>query len=308
MGFVDKKKYKVTPGWTSFITPCQRKTEKNLMMSCMTNTQTSVVWNEMCRCRTPAAARWTRVIIGRVQQCSMASCQTAEVEAGSGSSCMFVPLLPHSWVTYKKVSVSLNGSPVGIGVFECPSGYQLTLRFCCVCVWDHIAAIAVAAATVVATAASHAHPNPPKVFVSPPPSHQPEGEKSGPLQSNPQVLRHQALCSNTLNSDEQRCVYLAKIVPTLLAFDLLQPHIFFPRFFLNIFFPSFLFSACSFCAVIACKWRIQRWILCFLQGGLHVTIMWVNKVPNVHVWADHTSVRLLLGIREGGFITACLAE
>lgn len=25
--------------------------------------------------------------------------------------------------------------------------------------------------------------------------------------------------------------------------------------------------------------------------------MWVNKVPNVHVWADHTSVKLLLGIR-----------
>lgn len=24
--------------------------------------------------------------------------------------------------------------------------------------------------------------------------------------------------------------------------------------------------------------------------------MWVNKVPNVHVWADHTSVKLLLGI------------
>ena len=23
--------------------------------------------------------------------------------------------------------------------------------------------------------------------------------------------------------------------------------------------------------------------------------MWVNKVPNVHVWADHTSVKLLLG-------------
>lgn len=168
MGFVDKKKYKVTPGWTSFITTCQRTTKKNLMRSRMTNTQTSVVWNEMCRCRTPAAARWTRVIIGRVQQCSMASCQTAEVEAGSGSSCMFVPLLPHSWVTYKKVSVSLNGSPVGIGVFECLSGYQLILRFCCVCEWDHIAAIAVAAATVVATAASHAHPNPPKVFVSPP--------------------------------------------------------------------------------------------------------------------------------------------
>lgn len=134
MGFVDKKKYKVTPGWTSFITTCQRTTKKNLMRSCMTNTQTSVVWNEMCRCRTPAAARWTRVIIGRVQQCSMASCQTAEVEARSGSSCMFVPLLPHSWVTYKKVSVSLNGSPVGIGVFECLSGYQLILRFCCVCV------------------------------------------------------------------------------------------------------------------------------------------------------------------------------
>lgn len=27
--------------------------------------------------------------------------------------------------------------------------------------------------------------------------------------------------------------------------------------------------------------------------------MWVNKVPNVHVWADHTSVKLLLGIRTG---------
>lgn len=27
--------------------------------------------------------------------------------------------------------------------------------------------------------------------------------------------------------------------------------------------------------------------------------MWVNKVPNVHVWADHTSVRLLLGICAG---------
>lgn len=31
--------------------------------------------------------------------------------------------------------------------------------------------------------------------------------------------------------------------------------------------------------------------------------MWVNKVPNVHVWADHTSVKLLLGI-----LTAALSR
>lgn len=38
--------------------------------------------------------------------------------------------------------------------------------------------------------------------------------------------------------------------------------------------------------------------------------MWVNKVPNVHVWADHTSVQLLLEILTGALsrLTACLAE